>query len=154
MHRREKITRNRGFRSLSRTSSFRNTKTRAAAPSRENWSFLTRFRMRSKRSRAHFRSRCLFPCARCRENLRGGAQQQLRIVRFPMEAEVFYFNFYFSIFLRRASVASSSFCSSDFSAFKVETFLYLFAKVSSSRSGIVPISHIVLNWPPTACCNF
>ena len=66
----------------------------------------------------------------------------------------FLFYLYFSIFLRRASVASSSFCSSDFSAFKVETFLYLFAKVSSSRSGIVPISHIVLNWPPTACCNF
>ena len=38
----------------------------AAAPSRENWSFLTRFRIRSKRSVAHFRSRCLFPFARCR----------------------------------------------------------------------------------------
>ena len=54
------------FRELS---SFRNTKTRAAAPSRENWPVLTRFRMRSKRSIVHFRSRCLFPCARRRENI-------------------------------------------------------------------------------------
>ena len=95
-----------------------------SAPSRENGTVLTRFRMRSKRSIVHFRSRCLTVffharaveeisfssiLAKCmgRKNhaesgfaqtqhlgvpsLRGGAQQSLRIVRFPMEAEVFYF---------------------------------------------------------------